>query len=91
MNTKKEISWKGKLAPTFVLTGTQPMPLTAAQVRRVVDAFLKSDGSSHSAQGATLWALLDFLQGKKIPYLLTAHPGEGYYVQRLDPLPKPQL
>lgn len=86
MNTKREIAWKGKLDPTFVFPCTQPMSLTAAQVRRTVDSFLGSGASAHSSQGGTLWALLDYLQRKQISYKLTAHPGKGYYVERISNL-----
>ncbi|MGA0610070.1 hypothetical protein [Caldimonas sp. KR1-144] len=75
------IRWVGKLQPTIMLPNTQPMPLNSAPIRHMVERFFESGVSHHSAQGATLWALLDFLQCAKVSYVLEAHPGEGYTVR----------
>jgi uncharacterized protein RhaS with RHS repeats len=77
------IKWVGKLQPTFTLPKTQPVPLTSAAVRRLVQHFEQHGVSIHSAYGATLWALLDWLQGTAVPYTLHAMPGVGYEVRRL--------
>lgn len=86
---RKKICWQGKLQPTITLPLTQPEALTAAQVRRVVEHFMDTGLSAHSSAGATLWALLDYLQGTRVPYALLAHPGEGYEVRRVYPLAGP--
>lgn len=80
----KTMVWKGKLAPTFEFPCTRPEPMMSAACRRVVEHFLETGRSTHSAQGATLWALLDFLQRAQFPYVLRAIPGQGYEVVR-DP------
>lgn len=74
------VKWAGKLEPTFCLPKTQPVPLTSASVRRVLTHLLDHGSSSHSATGATLWAVLDYLQRTGTPYVLNARPGEGYLV-----------
>ena len=75
------IKWRGKLAPTFAFPMTEPASLTSWEVRRCLEGLRNTGKSSHSAMGATLWAVLDYLQRSGTKYRLTAWPGEGYLVE----------
>ena len=78
------MKWKGKLNATFKLPCTQPMALTSAECRRTIEHFFQHGTSMHSGQGATLWALLDYLQRTGTPYTPNAMPGKGYEVRKLE-------
>jgi len=51
---------------------------------RVYKAFVVGGGTTHSATASTLPLLLNRLEADRIPYTLTAHPGKGYIVERID-------
>lgn len=78
----RSMKWRGKINPTFEFPCTQPIGMTSAGVRRTVEYFVIHGKSSHSAMGATLWALVDYLQRSGTPYVLTAYPGQGYEVAK---------
>lgn len=42
--------------------------------------------TSHSARGATLQILIEYLEQERVSYQLTAHPGCGYMIQGIPPL-----
>lgn len=48
---------------------------------------IKAGGmTSHSARGATLQILIEYLEQEKVSYQLTAHPGCGYMIKGIPPL-----
>lgn len=74
--------WRGKLEPVCVLSCTTPLPMTSTACRQLMTHFFEHGSSWHTNQGATLWALLDFLQSTGTPYVLEATPGKGYFVKK---------
>ena len=70
------------LSPMGQYPGTRPAAVTRAQARLVCQNFDASGHSNHSAQGATLWVILEHCAQADIPYTLRASPGLGYYVER---------
>lgn len=74
-----------KVQPTIVLPFTKPIGVTRGQARMLIDSFRQSGNSAHSGMGGTLWVILSWVQYQKIPYRLTAHPRQGYYVERIEP------
>ena len=73
--------WRGKLKPLCVLSKTQPLAMTSTACRLTMLSLFEHREQWHSAQGGTLWAVLDFLQSSGTPYILEATPGEGYLVK----------
>ena len=78
------LNWVGKKAPTFKLPGTQPTPMRAADAKRAIRSFLWAGRSEHSAQGATLWVLIEFLTAHGALYELKVWPGTGFELHRLE-------
>lgn len=74
--------WRGKLKPVCALSKTQPLAMTSTACRLLMLNFFEKGEQWHTAQGGTLWALLDFLQSTGTPYTLEARPGEGYLVKK---------
>lgn len=58
------------------------LALSKAAQKRTWDAF-KAGGTSHSANAATLPFIIRRCELERVPYLLMARPGEGYYIQPL--------
>lgn len=54
--------------------------MTKAAQRRAWDAF-KARGTSHSASASTLPYLLRRCEQEKVPYVLKAMPGQGYWLE----------
>lgn len=70
-------------APEWSLPSTDPIPVTNAQARDLIDRFLQH-GSNHSGAGNTLWVLLVWCALHKVPYTLKAWPGMGYEMTKLE-------
>ena len=68
--------------PTAQYPGTRPTAVTRYLARLLCQNFDASGHSNHSAQGATLWVILEHCAQADIPYNLRAMPGLGYYVER---------
>jgi len=74
-----------KIGPTKPLTmGVYPMWVTYSQARAIIDRYRQNGHSTHSAQGATLWVLLEWLHYHRLPYRLTVLPNECYYLEHFD-------
>ena len=79
----RNIRWTGKLQPTFALPCTQPVAVYSSFLRRTLEKLQRDGFTVHSAMGGTLWAVIDYLQRSRTPYVLEARPGEGYVVKLL--------
>lgn len=75
-----------KCFPTISLPNTAGMSVTNAQARSTIDRFMTTGNSVHSAQAGTLWVLLVWCQKHKVSYRLTAHPGDTYFIEKINPL-----
>jgi hypothetical protein len=51
--------------------------------RTLIENFMTSRRSIHSAQHGTLWVIITYCEEQQIPYRIIAHPGMGYEVERL--------
>lgn len=58
--------------------------LTNANVRRTIEMFEQSGQSSHSGRATTLQYIIDYCEEQRIPYAISAAPGKGYYIQKLQ-------
>ncbi|MCY7305831.1 MAG: hypothetical protein LH632_06720 [Rhodoferax sp.] len=71
-----------RISPVGQYPGTRPAAITRAQARLLCQNFDARGHSNHSAQGASLWVILEHCAQADIPYILRASPGLGYYVER---------
>ncbi len=55
---------------------------TPDQVWYVIQTFLRTGESRHSAKAQTLQFVIDYCEENKIAYQLTAWPGQGYVVTK---------
>lgn len=69
-----------RISVTLHYPRTVPCTVTAGQARRMIDHFIEHGNSSHSAEGATMWVLLEHCQWARLRYRLDVVPGAGYYV-----------
>ena len=56
--------------------------LSKAAANRLWQTFLET-GSQHSGRASLLPYIIRRCELEKIPYKLTAHPGAGYYIERV--------
>lgn len=56
------------------------LPLSKAQQRRTWEAFMEG-GTTHSGRAQTLPYVMRRCEREKIPYKLTAVPGQGYHIE----------
>ena len=45
-------------------------------------------GTNHSGQGMTLPHIINRCERERVPYRLTAYPGQGYRIEPIEPLLK---
>lgn len=62
----------------------QAFPIREGTRRLIVDGFLKEGRSTHSRIHATLAYTIDYCEKNHIPYKLTAIPGRGYLIERIN-------
>ena len=65
-----------------------PLKFTIAQTKRagkmVLRELTERSRSGRSASGWTAAMAMNYCEENKWPYRLTAHPGVGYFVERID-------
>lgn len=70
-----------KRTPMLLLPNTQPMAVTNAQARRMIDVIVSYGTPTHSGAASTLWVVLLWCQLHRVQYRLRAAPGEAYVVE----------
>lgn len=50
--------------------------------KRVVNAFMLTGRARHSKNTVAIQYIVDFCELNKIPYILEARPGSGYFIQK---------
>lgn len=68
---------------TLCVTSPNEMEMNAKMLSMVWRNFLKGGVTSHSAQAASLPHIVRRCEREKIPYRITAHPGQGYTIERI--------
>lgn len=51
--------------------------------KSIIASFKQLGKSTHSGLAGTLPIVINYCEEQKIPYLLTAHPGQGYFIERV--------
>lgn len=69
--------------PTIFLPNTRPRTIKRSTARWIIDGFEHRGQSSHGP-GATLWVIVHYCQDRRISYEMTAHPGLGYHVRKIE-------
>lgn len=60
-----------------VPAGTQPMRITRAAARRMINDFLKTGVINHSARGSTAWVIVEYCVMNQIPHTVHTHSEFG--------------
>lgn len=85
MNYKLPPKFEGdgrtKVIYTAQPIGTYALALTKAQARMLIHMLYDKGSSNHSADGTTLWVVLEALHYNRTPYMLHCMPGLGWRVQ----------
>ena len=63
----------------------KPPRVGKQMLERFWQDFLKH-GSNHSGQGMLLSLTINRCEAEKVPYRLTAYPGQGYFIEPIPPL-----
>lgn len=63
----------------LAVISTHEIALSKAAQRRTWDAFMNG-GTNHSANASTLPYIIRRCEIQKLPYVLTAVPGKGYFI-----------
>lgn len=64
--------------------GVFPYQLTNAQRERIIDSFLATGSSCHSARASTLGVIIEHCQKYDIKFMIMAVPNKSYYIGRLQ-------
>jgi hypothetical protein len=72
-----------KVQPLIQLPDTLPIPVTRAQGRNLIELFLRSKCSTHSARAAVLWVPLWYAMANCLPFRLTGQAMVGYCIELL--------
>jgi len=72
-----------KLLPVCVVTGNE-ISVRKSMAKRIIADFDEKGYSNHSGSGSLLWLIVAHCVINKIPYALTAVPGFGYSIKKVE-------